>query len=402
MTSKKVWYISKYALNSNQGGPSRQYLFSKYFSKKGFETCLISSNSNGFNYLKFNGDYKLFETLNFKHFILKGSQINLGFNFKRIWSWFLFEYRMLKFLKKKDISKNDIVIVSSLSILTFLSGIYLKRKYKMRLLVEVRDIWPLTLVEFKNLSKYNPIVIFLSIIEKLAYKYADVIVGTMGNLGEHLKSVYPGSENKFHYIPMGLDHSIFENYEFNTIEEKNNDFIVGYAGTIGLVNKVDLILEAAELLKDNKIIKFVILGNGVLKDFYVNKFSHLSNVEFLPKVNKNKVGQFLDKCDILLHPVEDKKIYQFGVSPNKWIDYMFSAKPVIVSYNGFKNIINEANCGEFIDTDNPKLLVDTIVKYSYKSKDELRQIGQNGKKYLEENLTYDILSDKYIRLFNNV
>ena len=99
MNSKKIWYISKYALNLEQGGPSRQFLFSKYFAKKGIEVVLISSNSTGFTHLSFKGKYKLEKKENFKHYILRGSPIDLGFSIKRIVSWFLFEFRLLRFIK---------------------------------------------------------------------------------------------------------------------------------------------------------------------------------------------------------------------------------------------------------------------------------------------------------------
>ncbi|WP_117880657.1 glycosyltransferase family 4 protein [Aureibaculum luteum] len=398
MSSNKIWYISKYAGIPAKGGPARQYLFSKHFALKGFKTILISSNSNGFQYLNFNDEYALFEKPLFKHYVLKGPKINLGFNIKRIYTWFLFEYRLLKFLKKQHISKGDTVIVSSLSILTFRSGVRLKKKYDINLIIEVRDIWPQSLIELKNLSKKNPFVHVLSSIEKKAYKNADFIVGSMGNLGEHIKLVAPGNEHKFRYIPMGLDPEVLGKTEVK-INLESQDFIVGYAGSIGIANKIDLILDAAYILKDISNIKFKILGDGVLKTQFMEKYSHLKNVEFLPSVEKSKVNSFLQSCHILLNPWEDKPIYNYGVSPNKWIDYMYAERPIIIPFNGFKNIINEADCGEFIEANNPELFAKTILKYSNLPKKELLAMGKRGKKYLEDNLTYEKLSNLYIELF---
>ena len=110
---------------------------------------------------------------------------------------------------------------------------------------------------------------------------------------------------------------------------------------------------------------------------------------------------FLINCDILVNPWNDLKIYEYGVSPNKWIDYMYAAKPIIVPYNGYRSIINEANCGEFIETNNPKLLSETILKYSAMSKIELNEFGKRGKTYLLNNLTYNLLSEKYIKAISN-
>ena len=397
MHSKKIWYISKYAGSPKKGGPIRQYLFSKHFALKGYETILISSNSNGFEFNKFKEEYQLVEKPLFKHYVLNGFKIDLGSNVKRIVSWILFEYKLFKFLKGQTLHKNDTVIVSSLSILTFLSGVYLKRKYGIKLIVEVRDVWPKTLVEYKSLSKNNPITVILSKIEKIGYNNADFIVGSMENLGQHIKEVTPGNEQKFRYIPMGLD-SLIMGEPMNLNTNNHSDFIVGYAGSIGNANKVDLILETAEILKNIPNIKFKLLGGGPLKELYQKKYKHLKNIEFLHSIPKDEVGIFLNKCDVFVNPWEDKEIYKYGISPNKWIDYMFAAKPVIVPFNGYKNIINEAKCGEFIETDNPQLFADTIIKYSKMPKNELKQIGENGKEYLEKYLTYDILSDKYLEI----
>ena len=78
------------------------------------------------------------------------------------------------------------IIVSSLSILTLLNGLYLKRKYNCKLIFEIRDIWPLSAIEFGGFDKKNIFIKLLKFVEYLGYKYSDHIVGTMPNLGKHV------------------------------------------------------------------------------------------------------------------------------------------------------------------------------------------------------------------------
>ena len=392
---ERIFYISKYAKNKEQGGPTRQFLFSQYFSLKGYKTILISSNSTDGTYLNFVEKKVEKEYGDLKYIILKGSKIKKGFSLKRIFSWFEFEFRLMKELKSYKINHKDIVIVSSLSILSFYTGLVLKRKKKVKLVVEVRDIWPQTLISMYN-NKILPFILFpLSVLEKSAYVKSDLIVGTMPNLKDHVKSKVSNiPASKIINIPMGFDANI--KYEGIVHDEKK--FIVGYAGTIGLANNVGLIIEAAKILKNYDNIEFRILGGGDLKDElikYVDELD-LKNVIFLDKIKKDKVYNFLINCDILVNPTNDLKIYEYGVSPNKWIDYMYAARPIIVPYNGYQSIINKAKCGEFIETNNPKIFSETILKYSTMSKKELDEIGKRGKNYLLNNLNYNVLSDKYL------
>ena len=167
------------------------------------------------------------------------------------------------------------------------------------------------------MNNYNPIIIVLSFIEKWAYKKANWIVGSMGNLGQHVKNVSPNNAYKFIYIPMGYDKL---NFGKNGKNDNGKDyFIVGYAGTLGQANNVELILKTAKLLLEETKLVFRILGDGVLRKDLIEKYGSLPNVEFIPKVKKENVAAFLSSCDVLVNPWEDYKIYNFGVSPNKCI-----------------------------------------------------------------------------------
>lgn len=397
----RIIYISKYATNEFQGRSSRQFNFSKSFSDKGVQTFLISSNSNGRNYLEGIDSVKEFVFDDLKHFVLPGIRANKGFNLRRIISWLEFEVRLLKFLSKQKLDSEDRIIVSSLSLLTIVTGVIVKKRWKCRLIVEIRDIWPQTIIEFRGLSKFHPIILLLSWIEKLGYKEADTIVGTMGNLEQHVKELMPEAVSKVEYVPMPFVGSISRNdSSFKEHEDKvGRNFVVGYSGSIGEANCVDQILNSARLLRDRNI-DFKILGAGPLKIKLAEQFSDLENVFFLPKVAPNEVKEVIEKFDVLVCPIKNYQVYNFGVSPNKWIDYMEAGKPILVPFNGFKNIINQANCGEFIEPDSAKVLADKILEYSLKNRLELKRIGLNGRDYLYKELNIDKLSSKYLKIIN--
>lgn len=410
-----ILYISKYAQSPFYSIATRQYFFSKYFVKEGRSVTLVHSRStvnsdipkmgfrNSFNY-----------TIDgVKGVVLNGNEISLGFNFKRLWSWFTFEVRLLywAFFSLKE--KPDVIIVSSLSLLTFFSGTILKKRFKSKLICEVRDIWPLTLVETKGWSNHNIFIRVLKYIEILGYKNADAIVGSMPNLKEHVEKLNKKFASKVFHVPMGYDPEYFvsqnakETSKFKDVLRKANPqghFVVGYAGTVGFVNCVDQIIEAATILEAEPIF-FALLGGGPLKNDLqlLVQERKLKNVLFLDPVPKTEVQGFLSACDLLLNPwLGNNILYKFGVSPNKWIDYMFSGKPILVSLSGFHSIINEANCGKFIESDNIQLLADTILEFSVMDKQVLKEMGQRGKEYVVKNLNYEILTERYLKIIDSL
>jgi len=172
----KLWFISKYfGIPEDTFFVTRHYFFSKYFVKKGINVSAISSASS-FVKIKIK-DFALRRNIKgFDYIVLKGPKIKMGANLKRVLSWFIFEYRLNLAPKKLKLEKPDIVLVSSLSLLTALTAIRFKKKYGAKFIFEVRDIWPLSLVDIIGVSPKNPAVKFLAWVEKKAYENADYII----------------------------------------------------------------------------------------------------------------------------------------------------------------------------------------------------------------------------------
>jgi glycosyltransferase involved in cell wall biosynthesis len=79
---------------------------------------------------------------------------------------------------------------------------------------------------------------------------------------------------------------------------------------------------------------------------------------------------------------------------------MHAARPILVTYNGYKSIINEANCGWFIPANNPQLMADKILAISKMDKTYLSKIGLNGREYLIKHHDYKVLAEKLYNYIN--
>lgn len=125
--------------------------------------------------------------------------------------------------------------------------------YKCRLVFEIRDIWPLTITEEGGFKPWNPFVLGLGLIERLGYQYSDAIVGTMPNLGEHVRNVL-GAPKARHRIPMGVDATTFAAPDalpddYVAMNFPKGKFIVAHVGSIGITNALDTFLDCAESMK---------------------------------------------------------------------------------------------------------------------------------------------------------
>jgi glycosyltransferase involved in cell wall biosynthesis len=317
---------------------------------------------------------------------------------RRILSWLDFEWRLWR-MPKTTFPRPDAVIVSSLSLLTILNGFLLRRRYKCRLVFEIRDIWPLTIVEEGGFSARNPLVRLLGLVEKLGYRHADAIVGTMPNLEEHVRDVVGLSQPTF-CIPMGVDEATLQAGEplpdaYVAQYMPLSPFVVAHVGSIGITNALDTFLECAAGMKHRTDIHFLLVGEGDLRARYQSVYGHLPNVTFAPRVPKAMVQSVLAHCDLVYFAVHKSAVWRFGQSLNKVIDYMIAGKPVVASYTGYPSMINEADCGTYVPAGDLEALQSEIARYAAMDPQTREEIGRRGREWILANRRYETLARNY-------
>lgn len=393
-----VWCISKYASPPQYGVGARLFYIAKEFCNIGLDVLLISSDANHLaKYPNTDNVYNLEKYDDLLHIWIKTYKYLNSASLKRFRSWMDFEYKLFRF-DCSNYRRPDVVIISSLSLFTIIYGIYLKKVYNCKLVFEIRDIHPLTLIEEFGVSKWNPMVLLMGLIEKTGYKKADLIVGTMPNLSEHVQQIVGYKKDVFH-SPLGI-HKIWSNEikpsdSIDSLFPGTDQFVVGYAGSMGISNALDPFIEAIEKLSEDKGIYFVMVGDGDLKSIYTQKLSGLANVKIGPKISQSDIPYFLSKCDLLYLSTHDSKVWRYGQSLNKLIDYMMAAKPIVASYSGYQSMLNEANAGIFVPTGDVDSIVKAIYYFKDMNPDERNLYGFRGKAWVEENHSYENIALRY-------
>lgn len=408
MTSKTIWFVSKYyASPPNEGsGSSRAFLLMRELNNMGHNAVIFTSSADPYSELNVSPNATEARiTDGVKVWLLRGLKYKTSISLSRIFSWLHFEYVLFRDYKMEQ-SKPDVIIISSPSILTIFNGLFLKRKFKAKLIFEVRDIWPLTLVEDAGMSRFNPFIMLMGIIERIAYKYSQGIVGTMPNLKQHVRNII-GYDKKVGFAPMGICSDNFKEpkpLEDGYIEKyiPKNKFLIVYAGTVGVANALETVFACAKTLSPDNEVHFLLVGDGPLLNKYQQEYAHLTNVTFAPKIKKSQVQSVLAFADLLYFSVANSEVWEYGQSLNKIIDYMVAAKPIIASYSGFPSMLDESGCGIFVPAGNAMLLAEEITRMKKLRPDERMDMGRKGKKWLLDNRNYQTLAQNYLNYIQEI
>ena len=398
---KTIWVINYFAGTPESGWGERHFYFSKYWIKQGYQIRIISGS---FNHLF----KKTTEVIGlYKHEIYEGVDFywvkTPKYRAISIWRFYSMLVFMVKvfFLSVKKLGKPNVVIVSSMPIFPILNGYYLKKKFGAKLLFEIRDIWPLTLEQLGNKSKNHPAVRFIGWFEKFGYLKADTIVSLLPYARKHIEGV-AGKAVNFQYIPNGIDPKEI-GYEKipSKLESKipKNKFIIGYAGSIGMANALEYLVEASIQLERKNKIFFVIVGDGPLKKDLEEKVQEGRNILFYSKIKKSQVQNLISHFDVCFVGRNDIPLFKHGVSANKYFDYMLSGKPILDSNNNIKDPVELSECGLIVEPDSTATIIDGILKIKSLSEDKRRSMGEMGKRFVIKYHSIANLAKDYANLF---
>lgn len=392
----KIWCISKYASLPLYGPAARLFFLAKEFAGQGHEVLLLTSDSNHLaNYPESKQTYN-FDTIDgVRTCWVKTKKYQKTASLERILSWFDFEWKLF-LLSRKNLFAPDVILVSSLSIFSIVYGYFLSRKYKAKLIFEIRDIWPLTMTEEAGFSSRHPLVLFIGLVEKFGYKRADLIAGTMPRLDLHVKNIL-GYERPFFCSPLGFSEKQLENSSADFSDSfPKNKIIVGYAGSMGVSNNLDPYMKCIRSYANDDRVHFVLVGGGDYREKYEKELSAQKNVNFLPKIKPSEVQSFLSHCDILYLSTHASKVWDFGQSMNKVVEYMLSGKPIIASFSGYPSMINEADCGVFVPADNDQALQAELNKMISMDSSVREEMGARGRSWILANRSYSKLAAEYL------
>jgi glycosyltransferase involved in cell wall biosynthesis len=275
------------------------------------------------------------------------------------------------------------------------------RLKRAKFLFEVRDLWPQFAIAVGVLR--NPILISASKwLERFLYRRADCIMVNSPGFVAHVESL---GARRVELVPNGADPAMFNSAEgatrFRTRYSLGDDFVSLYAGAHGMSNDLNVVLEAAKLLKGTRM-RIVLVGDGKEKPALMSRAKEmdLTNVSFVPSVPKRDMHSALaaaDACIAILKPLEEYKT----TYPNKVFDYMAAGRPVILAIDGvIREVVEAADCGIFVRPGDASAMADAIRSLAA-APEKARAMGLRGQRYLEQHFNREAIAETLLEVLRS-
>lgn len=306
-------------------------------------------------------------------------------------------------LRRIPVDAADLVICSSHHPLAIYGAQQLVRRLRTRLVFEVRDLWPLTLIELGGASRANPLIVAMQWAEDRAYRSADAVVSVLEHSRDYMVSRGMAPE-KFHYVPNGCDDQPERLGELPDAHRRalgrlQGRFLVGYAGRVGLANALDAVIEALAQCRVSDAV-VVVLGDGSHARALRARANELGvgdRLLVLPPVRKDQVAAFLERVDVTYVGLLPEPLFRFGVSPTKLNDYLLAAKPVICAIDARIDAVDESGAVIQCPPSEPARIARAIEQLYAAGPGGRAEMGARGFEWVSRRRKYSYLAREFLR-----
>lgn len=399
---RKIWWINHYASFDENGGSRRHIIIGEYLSSE-YASLIIAGGShiNGWAVVP----KKKSEILEFVKLPLLRYRSN-GISRKiNMIQFCVYLFMFCLFSKPRP----SFVIGSSVHPFGCFVGLVIAKIFGAKFIYEIRDIWPLSLVEFGVTKSTTYFYRALLALELLLLKNSDAVIGVMPGI-KHYCHEQCITQKKVFWIPNGISESDLKKFSAARYRGRKNNtvFRFGYFGSLGKTNDVMLLVEAMHILKTKNPTRdfdFQIWGNGVCKEEILDKLNllGLNNVSINEPVPRGEIPKRAQNLDCLLAVVANKpNLYKYGISLNKLVDYHALGIPILIFGNCMNNPVELSGAGIAVRSLNPTYMSESMAEMIEKSDIELIAYGRNGVKFCKRRLRYKLLTKRYEEVLNSV
>ncbi|MGH8581945.1 MAG: sugar transferase [Gammaproteobacteria bacterium] len=382
-----IWIVNHYAVAPNESGGTRHYTLARELTQRGHHVTIIAGSFNHFS--------RLARADKLRHvgqprdedgvtFLWIRTSAYRGNGPARVFGFLQFAWRVWGLRRAPPLPPPDLVLGSSPHPLAALAAERLAARFGAPFVLEVRDLWPQTLMDVGRLAPHHPMVWLFARLERYLYRRADHVVTLLPGSAEYLcERGLRGAD--ITWIPNGIDRARLR--EPASPGEPQGAFTLMYVGSHGIANGLENLIAAAAILFAQGYadrLRIRLIGEGPEKSRLAERVRTLglSNVSFEPPVAKQAVFALLQEADALVLCLRDSPVYRWGVSLNKLYDYLYSARPIVFAARTPLDPVAQAGAGVTVEPDEPAALAAAITRIIETPLGERRAMGRRGLEYV--------------------
>lgn len=294
----------------------------------------------------------------------------------------------------------DVMFATTTPLTAGIPGIFARWLRGKPFVFEVRDLWP-ELPRAMGVIR-NPLVLgAMSLLEWASYRSAHNCIGLSPGIVEGIAHRGVARE-RIAMVPNGCDLGIFaaDVQPWRPQQIRSTDLMAVFAGTHGMANGLDAVLDAAAELKrrGRDDIKVLLIGQGKLKPGLMARAQRegLDNVVFHDPVNKARLAGLMASTDVGLQILANVSAFYYGTSPNKFFDYIAAGLPVLNNYPGWlAGMIEDNQCGFSVPPDDPAAFADALERAA-DDRAALVPMGERGRALAEREFSRALLADRWV------
>ncbi|SAI60572.1 lipopolysaccharides biosynthesis glycosyltransferase [Bordetella trematum] len=407
---RNIWYVHPYAGGPGVGRYSRPYYLSRQWQQQGVRATIITA---AFHHLLDEPQQAGHRRIGGVDYAFLPAHAYQGNGLGRLRNMFGFSARLYTQAGalRERYGTPDLIIGSSPHPYAFPAVQAVARRFGAQSVFEVRDLWPLSLVELAGVSPGHPLVRLTGAIERHAYRRADYVVSLLPCTRDYMEAAgLPPAH--WRYIPNGVHTDESADAGAGAGEacvqlalrwRAEGRAVVVYAGALGKPNHVDSLVKAIARLKTEgqNHIAAIIVGRGELQDSLraeIEAGGLSDQVALFGQIPKAAVHTLLASASVGYISLRPEPLFRFGVSPNKLFDYMLAGLPVLFAVQAGNDPVGEAGCGVSVNPGDPAAIADGLRQLCLQDEAARQAMGQRGRDYVLARHSYEALAQAYLNL----
>lgn len=402
-----VWIVNHFALTPDQPGGTRHFELARELGDREIDVTIIGASRQHISnqdHIPSGAKWAREKIKGVRFHWIKTPSSSPSY-FSRVWNNVVFAASVVRRRGLTDMESPDVVVGTSPDLISALSAYVVSRFLGVPFILEIRDVWPLSIVQIGLLSERHPVVFLLSLVERFLYRKANWVVTLLPAAHKHIIQL-GGNKEQITWIPNGI--TIGKQEPACAADTRPDDeFVLMYAGSHGNANNLESLLEAAVLLKQqgkHHGLKIRMVGDGPKKQSLMRSARELGLdfMVFEPAVPKNEVGAVLAEADAFCLVFYSRSIYDLGMSANKLFDYFAAGRPIVMAFDANYNPVKEADAGITVPAEDAASLARAICDLRDTGAERRQEMGQNAQAYVNENHSMKMLGGKYAELVMRV